>query len=151
MRKAFVEQQANFDAARPPEFTGLEEFGRWSTHTKNLMETQDHLCRVANIRTVQFKKLHDAGIKTMTDLAKSSLPSIPKIEARDFRHIEAAGATADRVEGTVAAEVRSHQSTACRLRLDAAAATISAGCLLRHGRISADGRRAGISLRCHHY
>ncbi|MBA3991924.1 MAG: helicase [Cyanobacteria bacterium DS2.3.42] len=84
MRKAFVEQQANFDAARPPEFTGLEEFGRWSTHAKNLMETQDHLCRVANIRTVQFKKLHDAGIATMTDLATSSLTSIPKMKQETF-------------------------------------------------------------------
>ncbi len=84
MRKAFVEQQANFDAARPPEFTGLEDFGRWSTHAKNRMETQDHLCRVATIRTVQFKKLHDAGIATMTDLATSSLTSIPKMKQETF-------------------------------------------------------------------
>ncbi|MBY0358218.1 MAG: TM0106 family RecB-like putative nuclease [Candidatus Obscuribacterales bacterium] len=84
LRQALLHQQQNFDSNNPPDFIGLEEFGRWTTHAKELMEKKDHLCRVANIRTVQIKKLYAVGINTMTDIAQSRLSTIPKMQEPIF-------------------------------------------------------------------
>ena len=84
LRRALVEQQANFDEDAPPELIGLEDFGRWNTHVEKLLENKDHLCRVANIRAVQIKRLLGSGINTMTDLAKSPLVWIPRMQEGTF-------------------------------------------------------------------
>ncbi len=84
LRQALLQQQNEFDAASPPDFMGMEKFGRWTTHAEKIMERKDHLCRVANIRTVQIRKLYTAGISTMTDLAKTSLTTIAKMQDETF-------------------------------------------------------------------
>lgn len=80
LRQALLDQQRDFDANSPPDFTGLEDFGRWTSHAEKIMEEKDHLCRVANIRTVQIKKLYAAGINTMTELAQTTLSTVPKMQ-----------------------------------------------------------------------
>ena len=80
LRQALLNQQRDFDANNPPDFTGLEDFSRWTSHAEKIMEEKDHLCRVANIRTVQIKKLYTAGINTMTQLAQTSLTAIAKMQ-----------------------------------------------------------------------
>lgn len=89
LRKALLEQQQTWDKDSPPDFVGLEQFGRWSTYAKQLMEDKDHLCRVANIRTVQIKKLYKAGIMTMTDLANSTLDNIPNMQQETYATLQA--------------------------------------------------------------
>jgi len=84
LRQAFLEQQQNFDPKNPPEFNGKEKFGRWTTHVEKLIEDTDHLCRVANIRTMQIRKFKEANISTMTGLAATSIESIHHIEADTF-------------------------------------------------------------------
>jgi uncharacterized protein len=69
--RSFLKQQSDFDCECPPDFSGLEEFGRWATEAKKRMEELDHLCRVANIRRVQMTKLQRSGITTMTALAQN--------------------------------------------------------------------------------
>lgn len=84
MRKALVAQQEVFDRLKPPAFVGMEDFGRWNSHIGELMEQRDHLSRVANIRTIQLKKLHQAGIETMSALANSKLSNIPKMKDETY-------------------------------------------------------------------
>jgi uncharacterized protein len=84
LQKALLEQQRSWDTTKPPDFVGLEKFGRWTTYAQEKMEKQDHLCRVANIRSIQIKKLNDAGITTMTQLANSSLDRVAKMEQSTF-------------------------------------------------------------------
>lgn len=76
LKEAFLEQQRLFDAQNPPELTGMEDYGRWESHAKKLLEDHDHLSRVANIRRVQIRKLHQAGIKTMRELADSKVAHV---------------------------------------------------------------------------
>jgi predicted RecB family nuclease len=80
LREAFLNQQRNFGAALPPDFAGMENFGRWKTHAEEKMESMDHLCRVAGIRTVQIKKLYASDVTTMATLADSKLQRVPKMQ-----------------------------------------------------------------------
>lgn len=84
MRDAFLRYQQKFDSQSPPEITGQEEFGRWKSHAQKTIQAQDHLCQVSNIRAMQIRKLHSAGIYTMTDLANTSLSGIPKMQKHTF-------------------------------------------------------------------
>ncbi len=77
VRKAFLEQQRAFDPSNPPDFSGLEEFGRWTSEAERRMEELDHLCRVANIRRVQIKKLYLIGARTMRQLATLVAANVP--------------------------------------------------------------------------
>lgn len=84
LRQALIKQQENWDKSKPPDFTGMENFGRWTTHAQNLMEEKDHLCRVANIRSGQIKKLTRSGITTMAQLAYSELDTIAYMQPETF-------------------------------------------------------------------
>jgi len=75
--RCFLKQQAIFNSEQPPDFSGLEEFGRWTSEAERRMEELDHLCRVANIRRVQIKKLQRSGITTMRALASYEGGAIP--------------------------------------------------------------------------
>lgn len=84
LREAFLNQQRDFDAAHPPDFAGMENFGRWKTHAEEKMESMDHLCRVAGIRTVQIKKLYASEVTSMATLAQSELARVPKMQDSTF-------------------------------------------------------------------
>lgn len=84
LRKALLEQQNNFDISVSPEISASADHGRWSTHVESLLDERDHLSLVANIRAVQMKKLIDAGITTMSQLASTEKTSIPKMQEATF-------------------------------------------------------------------
>ena len=52
-----------------PDPSFYSEYGRWGTFAESILESRDSLALVANIRKGQMKKLHLAGIKTLSDLA----------------------------------------------------------------------------------
>jgi uncharacterized protein len=81
VRRMFVEQQTKFNTDEPPDFSGLEDFGRWTTEAERRMEALDHLCRTANIRRVQIRKLYSCGVNTMTDLAAFESGLVPGMKA----------------------------------------------------------------------
>ena len=43
---------------------------QWTSHAERFFEERDHLVRVANITVGQIKKLHKAGVTTMTQLGR---------------------------------------------------------------------------------
>lgn len=81
LRSAFLDFQAAFDPdpARRPNPALEREFGRWAEYAERLLEEMDHPARVANITRSQIVRLEQAGITTMTALARSSGP-VPRIQ-----------------------------------------------------------------------
>lgn len=84
LRQAFLLQQQKFDENEPPEFGGKEDFGRWTTHAERIIKETDHLCQVANIRMVQIRRLKEAGIDTMTGLAKTKACTVERMKQETF-------------------------------------------------------------------
>ncbi len=84
LRRAFLDQQHQFDPNNPPDFTGREKFGRWTSHAETLIKTSDHLCQVANIRALQIRKLKESGITTLSQLATTTVPSVAKLQSDTY-------------------------------------------------------------------
>ncbi|MBI4470626.1 MAG: TM0106 family RecB-like putative nuclease, partial [Acidobacteria bacterium] len=79
LKQAFLDQQAGFHRDQKPIPAGEEECGRWSRHGLSIIESLDHLSQVANIRSTQIRRLESAGIKSMTDLARTRRTHIPNL------------------------------------------------------------------------
>ena len=71
IKRSFLQQQKDFTPEQQPEINGLEDYGRWTSHTEKILKEQDHLSRVANIRKTHIKNLRAAGISTLTQLAQT--------------------------------------------------------------------------------
>lgn len=78
LKKAFLDFHKQFDSENPPFISGEEDFGRWESHVRKMLEAGDALCQVANISGLQIRKLLDAGVKTMNELAGRQA-SVPKM------------------------------------------------------------------------
>ncbi len=102
LKQAFLAYLRHFDSAvRPsPELGGA--YGRWTSQATQILETADHLSRVADISVSQIQKLNAAGITTLASLAESPLAHGPRIEDTVFvrlkeqAQLQAASAGADR-------------------------------------------------------
>lgn len=88
LKKSFIKQQLNFNPQQQPELIGLEGHGRWSEYAEKILKEQDHLSLVANIKKVQIKKLQKNGIKTLTQLAQTTLDKIPKMNSDVFESLK---------------------------------------------------------------
>lgn len=62
-----------------PEPQPRAEHRRWTSHAEEFFAKTDHLVRVAGISVGQIKKLKNAGIKTVAELAKVSGKKIHKL------------------------------------------------------------------------
>jgi uncharacterized protein len=81
LKAGFLEMQTGFsgDLAQRPEPLPRADHGRWSSHAEAFFLEADHLVQVAGISVGQMKKLGNAGIHTMAQLAKSSGQAVPKL------------------------------------------------------------------------
>ena len=61
--------------------------GRWQSQAEALLESADHLCRVATITQQQMDKLQDAGITTMQALAETSQTHIARLDDAIFARL----------------------------------------------------------------
>jgi uncharacterized protein len=77
LKQSFLDFHDQFDAGDFPHPGLSRSFGRWNTFAEQVLESSDHLSRVANISRGQIKKLEAAGIATMTDLAVSTVDRVP--------------------------------------------------------------------------
>ena len=79
LKRSFLEFQARWDPALPPD-PGLDRsWGRWMGYAEHLLETADHLSRVANISRSQIKRLNEADVLTMAALAAAGGLRVPGI------------------------------------------------------------------------
>ena len=72
-----------------PEPQPRADHGRWTSHAAAFFEETDHLVRVAGITTGQIKKLRDAGIHTMTDLAGAAGSRVLKMNGDTLEKLAA--------------------------------------------------------------
>ena len=102
LKSAFVAFLAGFDPDSPPLPNPWDENGRWQSHAEGLLESSDHLCRVANISQTQVEKLHAAGIQTLRGLAETERKHVARLDdavfvrLRDQARLQLASARTDR-------------------------------------------------------
>ncbi len=88
LKQAFLAYLRRFDPAVQPSPELGGDYGRWTSQATQILETADHLSRVANISVSQIQKLNAAGITTLTSLAESSLAHVPRIEDTVFARLK---------------------------------------------------------------
>ncbi len=76
----------NFSKRPDPAFE--KEYGRWSSYAEQLLKQSDSLALVANMRKSQIKKLLNAGIHTMSELADSEITSIKSMAPETFNKLK---------------------------------------------------------------
>lgn len=92
VREKFLEFQDGIRPSELPDPADYREHGRWSGHAGRLLEAADAVARVANIRSTQIKRLHAAGIRTMTRLSESGDVGVPRLAlSTHYRLCEQAG------------------------------------------------------------
>ena len=89
LEKEFLEAQRRFDPESPPLPDARADHGRWQSHADRILEERDHPCRVAGITLHQTKRLGEAGITTLTELATTSLTHVPKMDDAVFERLRA--------------------------------------------------------------
>jgi uncharacterized protein len=89
LKKSYLLFQDGFDASRPPDPGDDRAHGRWSAVASKILESQDHLCRVARITFPQIKKLCASGITTLTALATAKVEAIPRIQPDSLERLKA--------------------------------------------------------------
>ena len=87
LKSSFLDFQKGWSADRPPDFADSPFFGRWSKYAKELLAERRHLSLVANISRTQIKRLENAGIATIDDLAQTRLGAVPKINQDIFKRL----------------------------------------------------------------
>lgn len=89
LKQQFLLAHQNFDPASCPDPAASKNWGRWTNYAQELLTKADHLIQVANITSGQIKKLHQAGINTMTALAQAKISSIKGVKPERFMRLQA--------------------------------------------------------------
>ncbi len=88
LKQAFLAYMQHFDPAVQPSPELGGDYGRWTVQATRILETADHLSRVANLSVSQIQKLNAAGITTLTSLAESTLTHVPRIDEAAFARLK---------------------------------------------------------------
>ncbi len=89
VKAAFLEQMAAFRPdAEPPLPDPRADHKPWQSRADAYLEQVDHLVRVAGISSSQIRKLHGAGIETMTALARTDTERVPRIDNAVFARLK---------------------------------------------------------------
>jgi uncharacterized protein len=86
LKDSFLSMQNAFDGdmERRPIPDPRADHGRWQSYADAYLDERDHLVRVAGISTGQIKKLCEAGISTLADLAGAADRTVPKMPRETF-------------------------------------------------------------------
>jgi uncharacterized protein len=84
LKAGFLELQRRFDPSNTPEIPGLKNLGRWASHGMTILEGRDDLSLIAGMRSLQIRRLREAGIETAQALADTPLDKIRGISAPAF-------------------------------------------------------------------
>jgi predicted RecB family nuclease len=74
LKQLFLSAHLNFDPAKHPNPADSTSWGKWKSYAENLLLDADHLSQIATITRSQIKKLNQAGIQTMQELATYIIP-----------------------------------------------------------------------------
>jgi len=92
LKKSFVSDQAQFNPDQLPDPAESKSWGDWSGYAEYLLTEKDHLFQVATITRGQIKKLNQAGIDTMQQLADTGIERVPGINPVVFKRLKAQAA-----------------------------------------------------------
>ena len=88
LKASFLDFHRDFDLGLSPH-PGLERtFGQWSEFADLVLESSDHLSRVAKITRSQIKKLEAAGIESFTALATKEVGHVPNLADKTLRRTQ---------------------------------------------------------------
>ena len=91
IKEQFLAMQTGFTgnlADRPDPLPGGSH-GRWESRAEQYFKDADHIIQVAGISVGQIKKLKNAGITTLADLANSSGVTVPKLASESLEKLAA--------------------------------------------------------------
>jgi uncharacterized protein len=91
VRQSFLLMQEQFTGHledRPEPLPRADHY-QWTSHAERFFEERDHLVRVAGITVGQIKKLHKAGVTTMTLLADATDRTIPRLNPTSLEKLAA--------------------------------------------------------------
>ena len=91
VRQAFVLMQERFTGRledRPEPLPRADHY-QWTSHAERFFEERDHLVRVAGITVGHIKKLHKAGVTTMTRLAEAAGRTVPRLNPSSLEKLAA--------------------------------------------------------------
>ena len=80
IKTRFLRFMESFSPQNSPMPDPSAHHGTWASHAEKILIDTDHLAQVANISKGQILKLNRAGIDTMTQLAKTKVTRVKKIE-----------------------------------------------------------------------
>jgi uncharacterized protein len=89
LEQEFLEAQRAFDPEQRPLPEARGNHGHWQTHADQILERMDHPCRVAGITSHQIRRLANAEITTLAQLAASTVDRIPKLGDGIFTRLRA--------------------------------------------------------------
>ncbi len=87
LERRFLEAHRTFDAEARPVPDAHGDHGRWQGEADAILEAMDHPSRVAGITRHQIRRLRDAGIQTLTELATTALARVAKLDAPIFARL----------------------------------------------------------------
>ena len=89
LKKSFLSTHIQFNSNNMPDPAESKSWGNWSAFAKQLLIEKDHLLQVANILRGQIKKLNQADIRTMKQLADTNMENIKGINPLVFQRLKA--------------------------------------------------------------
>jgi len=94
LKQQFIQANNNFvnDIQAQPNPELYSSLGKWETYARGLMQERDSLALVANMRKTQIKRLHAAGIRSLTQLTETSETSVKGIGDPTFAKLRAQAA-----------------------------------------------------------
>ena len=79
LKSSFLNDRSNYSPDNRPDPADSKNWADWSNYAESLMVEKDHLFQVATITKGQIKKLNQAGINTMQELAATDIEYVPGI------------------------------------------------------------------------
>lgn len=89
LKARFLDEHAKFHLDHCPDPADSGSWSNWSHHAEQLLLDKDHLFQVASITKGQIKKLNQAGIYTMQQLAESPVLLVSGIPSTVFAKLKA--------------------------------------------------------------
>jgi predicted RecB family nuclease len=84
LKSGFLELQQRFDRSKTPEIPGLKSLGRWANHGMAILKGRDDLSLIAGMRSLQVRRLREAGIESAQALADTELERVRGISGPAF-------------------------------------------------------------------
>ncbi len=92
LKARFLDEHAKFHLDHSPDPADSGSWSNWSRHAEQLLLDKDHLFQVASITKGQIKKLNQAGIHTMEQLAESPVLLVSSIHSTVFAKLKSQAA-----------------------------------------------------------